>query len=267
MPLTIHHLNHSQSERIIWLAEELQIPYTYVQHNRDPIFAPQSLKDVNPAGTAPVIIDDPSPLTGTRVFLAESGAIIEYLVAAYGNNKDNNNNGTSPIPRLARTPADGDEYVQYLSWLHFANGSAQPALMRLMLARRMVGTKTTTTGSADGQKDDEVALQQQRQYMLQMGEAKWETVVERYEARLAETGAYLVGSELTAADIMAFFTLTTMRGYCPVRFDGERHRALLAYLARVGGREGYKRAMERCQGAGFVPLLGGEAEVWGFMKR
>ncbi|KAK2796488.1 hypothetical protein FQN50_009533 [Emmonsiellopsis sp. PD_5] len=256
MPLTIHHLTHSQSERIIWLAEELQIPYTYVQHTRDPIFAPQSLKDLHPSGTAPVIIDDPSPLTGTRVFLAESGAIVEYLLAAYGNSK---NNG---VPRLARTPADGEEYVQYLSWLHFANGSAQPALMRLMLARRMVGTTAT-----EAQEGNAMALQQQRQYMLQMGEAKWEKVVEMYEARLAETGAYLVGSELTAADIMAFFTLTTMRGYCPVRFDGERHRALLAYLERVGGREGYKRAMERCQGVGFVPLLGGEVEVWGFMKR
>ncbi|KAJ5574057.1 uncharacterized protein N7459_008484 [Penicillium hispanicum] len=235
MPLTLHHLGYSQSERIIWLAEELGINYQCVFHKRDPIFAPQSLKDVHPAGTAPVMEDDPSPVTNSKLILAESGAIIDYVIAVHGNG------------RLAPTPKDGAIYPHFLEWYHFANGSLQPALFRVLMARNLAGDSTST--------------------VVLRTEEKWVHLLSLIDARLAETGAYLAGQELTAADVMIFFTLTTMRGFCPVDYDTEKHEHLLAYLKRVGERPAYQKAMKICQGEDFQPLLGPKAEAWAFMKK
>lgn len=233
MPLTLHHLGHSQSERIIWLAEELGLDYNYVFHKRDPIFAPQSLKDLHPAGTAPVLEEDESSPIGSKVKLAESGAIVDYIIAVHGDG------------RLARTPKDGEEYADYLEWYHFANGSFQPALYRILMTRALDPNSPVVERSMQ----------------------KWQSLVSMVEARLAETGAYLVGPELTAADIMIFVTLTTMRGFAPVEFDTEKHKNILAYLQRVGERPAYRKAMKICEGEDFVPLLGPKAEQFAFMKR
>lgn len=106
--LTVHHLGISQSERIVWLCEELSIPYQLVRYDRDPVtrLAPAEYKALHPFETAPVITD------GT-VVLSESGAIIEYIVARYGKG------------RLTVRP-DAPNYADYLFWLHFANGSMMP---------------------------------------------------------------------------------------------------------------------------------------------
>ena len=233
MPLTLHHLGLSQSERIIWLAEELGLEYNYVFHKRDPVFAPQSLKDVNPAGTAPVMEDDPSPVTNSRVILGESGAIIDYIIAVHGNG------------RFAPSPKDGAVYTHYLEWYHFANSSLQPTLVRLLMARA-ADPNFPMVGRTLG---------------------KWEQQIALVDARLAETGAYLAGEELTAADIMIFTTLTTMRGFCPVEYDAEKHKHLLAYLKRVSERPAYKKAIRICEGDDFKPLIGLHAESWGLMKK
>ncbi|KAJ5390488.1 uncharacterized protein N7496_001556 [Penicillium cataractarum] len=235
MPLTLHHLGLSQSERIIWLAEELNLDYKLVHHKRDPIFAPQSIKDLHPAGTAPVMEDDPSTVTQSRVVLAESGAIIDYIIAVHGKGA------------LAPTPKDGSAYPNYLEWYHFANGSLQPALFRVLMAR----------GPASDPNSPVVVRTL----------AKWDHLLSMMEDRLAETGAYLAGEMLTAADIMTFFTLTTMRGFCPVEYDVEKHRHILAYLKRVGERPAYRKAMEICEGKDFVPLLSAKAEQFSLMKR
>ena len=233
MPLTLHHLGHSQSERIIWLAEELGLEYNYVFHKRDPIFAPQSLKDVSPTGRAPVLEDDPSPISGSKVKLAESSAIVEYLMTVHGNG------------RFARTPKDGAEYAHYLEWYHFANGSFQPALFRILMSR-----------GADPNSP-----------IVERSMRKWEHLLSLVENRLGETGAYLAGKELTAADIMIFVTLTTMRGFCPIEFDAEKQKNILAYLKRVGERPAYQKAIRICEGDEFKPLLGPKAEPFAFMKR
>ncbi|KAJ5194364.1 hypothetical protein N7491_001701 [Penicillium cf. griseofulvum] len=232
MPLTIHHLGRSQSERIIWLAEELGIEYNFVFHKRDPIFAPQSIKDLHPSGTAPVIEDENSPFTKNKVVLAESGAIIDYIIAAYGEG------------RLSRTPKDGEEYIHFLEWYHWANASLQPALFRVLMTRRL-------TNDPEG-------------VHVKMGNAKLECALSMIEARLGETGSYLVGNDVTAADIMAICTLTTMRGFCPIEFDEQKHKNILAYLKRVGDRPAYQKAMKICEGEDFVPLLGAKAEQFGF---
>ena len=118
--IEVHHLNNSRSQRILWLLEELGLDYDIVPYQRDPVtrFAPPAIKAVHPLGKSPVIRDG-------GLVVAESGAIVEYLVGRYGNG------------RLA-PPADfnSPDYVSYLQWLHFAEGSAMlPLLLKLYVGR------------------------------------------------------------------------------------------------------------------------------------
>lgn len=117
MPLTVHHMQVSQSERVPWLCEELDIPYTLILHQRDPLFSPQSIKDLNPLGQAPVIQDG-------SLTLAESAACVEYIIHVHGNG------------RLALPPSHKN-YADYLYWFHFSNGNLQPHAMMLMQAARL----------------------------------------------------------------------------------------------------------------------------------
>ena len=114
--LTVHHLGRSQSERIVWLCEELGLDYELKRYDRAPLLAPPEYKALHPIGTAPVITDG-------KLALGESGAIIEYILAKYGKG------------RLARQPGH-PEFASYLYWLHFANGSFQALLHRTLIARR-----------------------------------------------------------------------------------------------------------------------------------
>ena len=114
--ITVHHLNKSRSKRVLWLLEELQMPYELVQHQRDPQthLAPASLKAIHPLAKAPIIVD--GDLT-----LCESGAVLEYIL-----NQD--------ILHRLRPTHKSAEYYQYLEWLHFAEGSlALPVIAKLMM--------------------------------------------------------------------------------------------------------------------------------------
>src|SRR5882672_1377300 len=117
--LTVHHLGRSQSERIVWLCEELGLDYALQRYERDAAtrLAPPEYKALHPIGTAPVITDG-------DVVLGESGAIIEYIIATHGEG------------RLARRPGH-PEFALYLYWLHYANGSFQALLHRTLVARRL----------------------------------------------------------------------------------------------------------------------------------
>src|SRR5258708_343255 len=117
--LTVHHLGRSQSERIVWLCEELGLDYELKRYERDPAsrLAPPEYKALHPIGTAPVITDG-------DLVLGESGAIIEYIIAKYG------------AGRLARQ-AGHPEFVNYLYWFHYANASFQALLHRTLVARRL----------------------------------------------------------------------------------------------------------------------------------
>src|SRR5262249_52083669 len=122
--LEVHHLNNSRSQRVLWLLEELALPYTIVHYQRDSTtqLAPASLKAIHPLGKSPVIRDN------GRV-IAESGAIVEYLVERYG------------AGRLA--PArDSDAHELYRYWMHYAEGSLMvPMLLKLYLARSGDGAR------------------------------------------------------------------------------------------------------------------------------
>jgi glutathione S-transferase len=177
--LTIHHLGKSQSERIVWLCEELGVPCILKRYTRDAttMLAPPDYKALHPIGTAPVITD------GTLV-LGESGAIVEYIMGKYGKG------------RLALDPGHAD-YAQYLYWLHFANGTLQPTMGRNMLLRRL-----------NLPAENPLVVAHRERLARALGSI---------EARLA-TGPFLAGADFTVADIMSVFSLTTMRYFFPVDF-------------------------------------------------
>ena len=202
--LTIHHLGKSQSERIIWLCEELGVPYELKRYDRDPvtILAPPEFKALHPIGAAPVI-------TEGEVVLAESGAIIDYIIAKHGGG------------RLALGP-DHPDFAHYLYWFHFANGTLQPSMGRSMILRRL-------------------NLPADNPMLLAMN-GRLDRALAHVEARLGEAD-YLAGGEFTAADIVTVFSLTTMRLFMPV--DLAPYPNILKYLRRVGAREAYRTAMRK----------------------
>lgn len=202
--LTIHHLGTSQSERIIWLCEELAVPYELKRYERDPvtILAPPELRALHPMGAAPVIADG-------GLVLAESGAVIEYIIAKHGGG------------RLALGP-DHPDFAQYLYWFHFANSSLQPSMGRNMVLSRLRLPP-----------DNPVLLAMQERLRRALG---------LVEARLGEAD-HLAGREFTAADIMAVFSLTTMRVFLPL--DLSPYPNILAYLQRIGARPAYRVAMRK----------------------
>lgn len=165
--LTVHHLNNSRSQRILWLLEELGAPYEIVKYQRmSPVpFAPPELKAVHPLGKSPVIEDD------GRV-IAESGAIVDYLIETYGKGKFR--------------PAQGSaEYWDYVQWLHFAEGSAMlPLLMALY-----TGMLGDAAAPLRPRVDSEIANH-----------------LGFMEARLGSRD-FFVGNTLTGADIMLVFVV------------------------------------------------------------
>ena len=202
--LTVHHLRRSQSERIVWLCEELGIEYALKCYARDPttMLAPPEYRALHPVGTAPVITDG-------DVVLAESGAIVDYIVARYG------------YGRLA-LPPDHPDFAQYLFWFHYANGTLQLQMMRNFTLRR--------AGVA------------QDNPIRRLAAERLERNLKLVDARLG-VADYLAGRDLTAADIMAVFSLTTMRLFLPL--DLTPYPNTLAYLERIGQREAYQRAMKK----------------------
>ena len=202
--LTVHHLGKSQSERIVWLCEELGLPYELKVYDRDKVtrLAPPEYKALHPLGAAPVIDDN-------GLVLAESGAIVECLTARYGKG------------RLVLAP-DHPDYGQFVYWLHFANGTLQPATGRNMILGRL------------NLPDDNAVLRAMK--------GRLDLALGLVEARLGEAD-YLAGRDLTTADIMIVFTLTTMRLFLP--FDLTPYPNIRAYLARVGQRDAYRRAMKK----------------------
>jgi glutathione S-transferase len=174
--LTVHHLGVSQSDRIVWLCEELAIPYQLIRYERDPKtqLAPAAYRALHPFGTAPVITDG-------DLVLGESGAIIEYVIAKHGGG------------RLA-IRADQPGFADYLFWLHFANASLMPSSMLDLIAHRLQGSS----------EDPIVATMRERS----------DRAFDMVERRVAAV-PYFAGQEFTGADIIMLFPLTTMRAFAP----------------------------------------------------
>jgi glutathione S-transferase len=202
--LTVHHLGKSQSERIVWLCEELEIQYELKTYARDArtMLAPPEYKALHPIGSAPVITDG-------DVVLAESAAIVDYIVAKCGQGR-------------LTLRADDPGFASFLYWFHFANGTLQPGLGRLMLLNRLT-------------------LAEDNPVLVAM-KARTDRAFDLVEARCGEAD-YLAGGAFTTADIMSVFTLTTMRYFQP--YDLGRLPNIRAYLARIAARPAYQRAMAK----------------------
>jgi len=212
--IVVHHLNNSRSQRVLWLLEELGVPYEVRKYQRDPVtlLAPPELRKIHPLGKAPVVVD------GGEV-LAESGAIIEYFVEKHG--------------RLAPPPGT-PEWRRYRYWMHYAEGSAMPPLLlklvfdRLEKAQAPFFVRPVMRGIAAKAKDGFV-LPQINLHLDWM------------ESELGR-GPWFAGSELTAADIQMSFPLeaAASRG----GLNDSRPR-LMDFLARIHARPAYQRAVER----------------------
>jgi glutathione S-transferase len=213
--LTVHHLNNSRSQRILWLLEELGVAYELRRYERDPatLLAPRSLRAVHALGKAPVITDD-------DVTVAESGAIIEYLVAKYG------------AGRLVPAPGS-KERLRYTYWLHYAEGSAMPPLLMKLIFDRVASAPPWPIRSvARG-----IAANVQRSYIL----PQLKLHLDYLEAELTDH-PWFAGPDFTAADVQMSFPLEAAAKRAGL--DASRPR-LMDFLTRIRARDAYQRALRR----------------------
>jgi len=222
LTITVHHLNDSRSQRILWLLEELGLEYEVKRYQRDPetMLAPASLKEVHPLGKSPVITDG-------ELTLAESGAIVEYLVDRYGNG------------RLTPTP-ETPEHLRYTYWLHYAEGSAMPPLVMQLVFN--------------------LVEQQSPFFLRSIAKVITGKVKETYlkplitqnlaymEAELKQN-TWFVGDEFSAADIQLSFPLEAAAAQS--NLDGN-YPQLKAFLERIHDRPTYQKALERGGAYSFV---------------
>lgn len=214
--IVVHHLNNSRSQRILWLLEELGLDYEIKKYQRDPktMLAPPELKAIHPLGKSPVITDD-------DIVVAESGAIVEYLVERYGHG------------RLAPPPGTPDK-LRYTYMLHFAEGTAMPPLlMKLVFDRieteRMPFFVKPIAKAISGKVKQLFIMPNLRNNLAFL------------EAELGKS-AWFAGEEFTAADVQISFVLEAAASRAGL---DARYPNLMAWLARIHARPAYQRALER----------------------
>jgi glutathione S-transferase len=213
--IVVHHLNNSRSQRVLWLLEELGLPYEVRRYRRDPqtMLAPPELRAVHPLGKSPVIEDG-------ELKLAESGAILEYLAGRYGEGR---------LVPAAGTP----ERLRYTYWMHYAEGSAMPPLLMKLVFKRIESgpmpffVRPVARGIARRVLDGFVEPNIARHLDFMEGELK--------------DRDWFAGAEFSAADIQMSFPLegAAARG----GLDASRPR-LTGFLERIHARPAYRRAIE-----------------------
>ena len=214
--ITVHHLNNSRSQRVLWLLEELGVPYEVKRYERDPktMLAPPALLAIHPLGKSPVIVD------GT-VTVAESGAVIEYLMDRYGAGR--------LIP-AAGTP----ERLGYTYWLHYAEGSAMPPLLLKLVFDRVANAPAPWPISAIARR---IAGTVQNSFIG----PQLKRHLDYMEAELT-AHPWFAGNEFTAADVQMSFPLEAAKSRAGLNASRPR---LWDFLERIHAREAYKRALER----------------------
>ena len=214
--IVVHHLNNSRSQRVLWLLEELGLDYEIKRYERDrkTMLAPAALRAVHPLGKSPVITD--GDLT-----LAESGAIVEYLVDRYGEGC------LAPSRQLP-------DYLRYRYWLHYAEGSLMPPLLL-----KLVFDKIETAPMPFFVKPVVKAVSGKAKSSFIMPQIT--THLDYLEAELGNT-KWFVNDDFSAADVQLSFPIeaAAARG----GLDASRPR-LMDYLKRIHGRPAYKKAIER----------------------
>jgi glutathione S-transferase len=212
--IVVHHLNASRSQRVLWLLEELGVPYEVKRYQRDPktMLAPAELRQVHPLGKSPVVTDD-----GTTV--AESGAIVEYLIDRY------DRTGLRP-------PVGSADYQRYRYWLHYAEGSAMPPLLLNLVVSRLGGPNVPWLIRPVAGR---IAAGLQKQFIG----PQITRHLDFMEQELA-TRDWFAGTDFTAADIQMSFPLEV----ASVRagLDATRPK-LWSWLRRIHERPAYQRAL------------------------
>lgn len=215
--IVVHHLENSRSQRVLWALEELGLDYRIETYRRDPatLRGPDALRAVHPLGKSPVLVD------GDRV-LAESGAILEYLVERH-----------DPEGRLA-APDDEEGRQRYRYWMHYAEGSAMPPLLMNLMFSRMRSAPAPF-------------------FLRPLVRSIADRVMERYvmpqivlhfdwmESELGRS-TWFSGERLTAADIQMSFPVEAAAARSSLL---EQRPRLAAFLERVRGREAYRRAVDK----------------------
>jgi glutathione S-transferase len=217
--ITVHHLNNSRSQRVLWLLEELGLEYEVKRYQRNPqtMLAPPELRAVHPLGKSPVVTVKSADGDTT---LAESGAIVEHLADRYGAGK------------LA--PAFGSaERVRYLYWLHFAEGTAQPPLLLKLLFDRIKSKAPLLVRPIARAIADQA-----------LGTFVLPNINRNLDFMESELGKHewFAGAQFSAADIQMSFPLEAARARGGL--DEKRPR-LMDFLQRIHARAAYQRAVER----------------------
>jgi glutathione S-transferase len=215
VPLCVHHLNNSRSQRVLWLLEELGLPYEVKRYARNPetMLAPAELRKVHPLGKSPVVTD--GDLT-----LAESGAILEYLVEKYGAGRF--------IP-AAGTP----DRLRYTYWLHYAEGSAMPPLLLKLVFDRVETAKMFFLAKP-------IARMIARRAKSSFIDPQLAAHLAFMESELKKA-PWFAGPELTAADVQMSFPLEAAQSRAGLR--KATHPRLYDFLQRIHARPAYQRAL------------------------
>lgn len=214
--ITLHHLDNSRAHRVLWLLEELKIPYEIKRYARDPrtMLAPDELKQVHPLGKSPVITDGEQTL-------AESAVILEYLANRYGES------------RLA--PASGaPDYLRFRYWMHYAESSAMPPLLLKLVFDRVANgpmpffirpvARAIAKGANQGFIGPQLKLH--LDYMeSELGKTQW-----------------FAGKDFSLADIQMSFPIEAAESRAGL---GSSHPNLTAFLQQIRERPDYQRAIER----------------------
>jgi len=212
--IIVHHLNNSRSQRLLWLLEELGVAYDIKRYQRDPktMLAPPELRQVHPLGKSPVITDG-------EVTLAESGAIMEYVLEKYGRG------------RLMPKP-NSPERLRYTYWMHFAEGSAMPPLVMKLVLDRMARAPFLVRPVAKA-----IAAKVKKSFV----EPNINRQLDYMEAELNRS-TWFAGAEFTAADIQMSFPLEAAAARAGLNASKPK---LTEFLARIHAREAYRAALER----------------------
>ncbi len=222
--ITVHHLENSRSQRILWLLEELGVEYEVERYGRDKItsLAPPELLDVHPLGKSPVITDG-------DITVAESGAIVEYLVHKFD------------VGRLL-PPEGSPEHLAYMYWLHYAEGTFAP-LMLLSLVMARIETAPAPFFVRPIAK--RIAAKVRANFL----DANIKRNLDFMEAVLSES-TWFCGEEMTAADVQMSFAVEAAELRTNLRED---YPHLSAFLDRVRTRPAYKAALDK---GGHYELMG-----------
>jgi glutathione S-transferase len=212
--LTVHHLNNSRSQRVLWLLEELGVPYELVKYERDPktMLAPPELQKIHPLGKSPVVTDGDDTI-------AESGAIVEYIADQYGDGK--------------LLPSRGSqEYLKARYYMHYAEGSLMPLLLLRLIFGRVKSAKMPFFAKPVAKK---IAGQVETTFI----DPNLERHVRFIDGELAKS-TWFAGEELTIADIQMIYPMEALAA----RYPNVPER-IAAWVERAHARPAYQRAEAR----------------------